>query len=299
MKFKTKIVIFSLLILLLSISAASAHENIIADGNDAISDDVISVNHLDDVLDDDSDDWDDSSDDLDDDWDDSSDDLDDDDWDDDSADGLDDSPDVLVDDDWDGDSDDWDDDDWDDDWDDDSDDWDDDSDDWDDDSDDWDDDWDDDWYDDGVYETWDGNYTNSSIKIYKSISYNRGEPLIAYKTTSSLDNMTYADSESEDDCEDICDDDSQEGFGFEDSHSFMTSCPGASASSEGPDVLSQNYGSVSKSINQGQNLLDDEKENNVNVTDDKDYDTMAFSSDNDLDVLGLLVSLLLCIILLI
>ena len=46
MKFKTKkIIIFSLLILLLSISAASAHENIIADGNGAVTD-IIGINHL-------------------------------------------------------------------------------------------------------------------------------------------------------------------------------------------------------------------------------------------------------------
>ena len=111
MKSKNKIIIFSLLILVLSISAVSAHENVITDGNDAIND-IISIDKLDDGFDDG----------LDDDSDDS------DDWDDDSDDGLDDS------DDWD----DYDDEDWDDD-----------SDDWDDyDDEDWDDYDDEDWYDD-------------------------------------------------------------------------------------------------------------------------------------------------------
>ena len=84
MKFKTKIIIFSLLILLLSISAASAHENIIADGNGAVTD-IIGINHFDDGLDDslDDEDYDDSDDGLDDS-------LDDEDYDD-SDDGLDDS----------------------------------------------------------------------------------------------------------------------------------------------------------------------------------------------------------------
>ena len=140
---------------------------------------------------------------------------------------------------------------------------------------------------------------NSSIKFYKLISYCRYEAPLTYKTTSSLENRTSADSGSEDDCEDICDDDSQEESSLEDLQSFMTTCPGDSASFEVPHALSENRGSVSKSINQGQNLLDDEKEDNVNVTDDKDYDTIAFLSDNDLDVLGLLVLLLLCIILVI
>ena len=79
----------------------------------------------------------------------------------------------------------------------------------------------------------------------------------------------------------------------------MTTCPGASASFEVPDVLSENQESVSKSINQDQNLLDDEKEDSDNVTDDKDYDAITFSSDNELDILGLFISLLLSIILLI
>ncbi|MEE0939144.1 hypothetical protein, partial [Methanobrevibacter sp.] len=78
MKFKTKIIIFSLLILLLSISAASAHENIIADGNGTVTD-IIGINHFDDGLDDSLDDGDYDDSDLDDgDYDDS------DDWDDDS-----------------------------------------------------------------------------------------------------------------------------------------------------------------------------------------------------------------------
>ena len=47
MKFKTKIIIFSLLILVLSISAVSAHENITIDGNDAVND-IIGINHFDD-----------------------------------------------------------------------------------------------------------------------------------------------------------------------------------------------------------------------------------------------------------
>jgi hypothetical protein len=159
----------------------------------------------------------------------------------------------------------------------------------------------------------DGNYTNSSIKFYKLISYAH-EPFIAYKTTSSLDIMASGDSGSEKECEDMDGDDSDEGLddnsddlnndsqeesGLEDSQSFMTACPGASASFEVPDVLSENHESVSKSINQDQNLLDDKNETSVGGTDDKDYDTIAFSSNNDLDVLGLLVSLLLCIILLI
>ena len=157
----------------------------------------------------------------------------------------------------------------------------------------------------------DGNYTNSSIKFYKLISYYRNEPLV-YKTTSSIGSMPYADSGSEEDCEDTygndsdnrldnkSDDwngDSQEESGLKDLQSFMTDCPGASASFEVHDVLSQNHESVSKSINQGQNLLDDEKEGNV--TGEEDYDTIDFSSDDDLDVLGLLVSMLLCILLLI
>ena len=91
--------------------------------------------------------------------------------------------------------------------------------------------------------------------------------------------------------------DSQEESGLKDLQSFMTARPGASASFEVPDVLSENHGSVSKSINQGQNLLDDEKEGNV--TGDKDYDTITLSSDDDLGVLGLLVSILLCILFLI
>ena len=42
------------------------------------------------------------------------------------------------------------------------------------------------------------------------------------------------------------------------------------------------------------------KEDSVNVTDDdNEYDTIPISSDNDLDILGLLISLLLSIILLI
>jgi len=269
MKSKTKVIIFSLLILVLSISAASAHENITIDGNDAVND-IISINHFDDGLDDSLDDLDDS--DLDDedydDWDDS--DLDDEDYDD-----------------WDdSDLDDEDYDDWDDDF-----------------------DWNDDW-DDG---DWDGNYTNSSIKFYKLISYAH-KPFIAYKTASSLDIMSSGDSGSEEDCEDICGNDSdeelddnsddlnnysQEESGLEDSQSFMTACPGASASFEVPDVLSENHESVSKSINQDQNLLDDEKEDGDNVTDDKDYDAITFSSDNELDILGLFISLLLSIILLI
>ncbi|WP_405308536.1 hypothetical protein, partial [Methanobrevibacter sp.] len=191
-----------------------------------------------------------------------------------------------------------------------------------DDSDDWDDDdWDDDW-DDGSdlddedyedYDDWDGNYTNSSIKFYKLISYAH-EPFIAYKTTSSLDIMASGDSGSEKECEDMDGDDSderlddnsddlnndsQEESGLEDSQSFMTACPGASASFEVPDVLSENHESVSKSINQDQNLLDDEKEDRDNVTDDKDYDAITFSSDKELDILGLFISLLLSIILLI
>ena len=269
MKFKTKIIIFSLLILVLSISAVSAHENITIDGNDAVND-IIGINHFDDGLDDSLDDLDDS--DLDDedydDWDDS--DLDDEDYDD-----------------WDdSDLDDEDYDDWDDDF-----------------------DWNDDW-DDG---DWDGNYTNSSIKFYK-LTYNAHEPFIAYKTTSSLDIMASGDSGSEKECEDMDGDDSDEGLddnsddlnndsqeesGLEDSQSFMTACPGASASFEVPDVLSENHESVSKSINQDQNLLDDEKEDSDNVTDDKDYDAITFSSDNELDILGLFISLLLSIILLI
>ena len=269
MKFKN-IIIFSLLILVLSISAASAHENITTDVNDALNNDMISINHFDDDSDDLVDDLDDLDDDDsdDDDWEDYDDDSDD--WDDDDSD----------DDDWDDDSDDWDDDDWEDDWDDDSDDWD-------------DDDWED--YDDD----WDVNYTNSSIKFYKLISYYRDGSFLAYKTTSSFENMTYADSCSEEDCGDICDDDSQEEFGLEDSQSFATSCPGDSSSFGVPDTLSENQGSVSKSINQCPNLLGDEKGNSVNVTDDKDNNTITFSSDNDLNVLGLLVSLLLSIILLI
>ena len=268
---------------------------------------------LDDSDDDDwDDDWDDDSDDddWDDDWDDDSDD---DDWDDDSDDDWDDDWDDDSDDDWDDDSDDYDwDDDLDDDW----------YDDWDDDwYDDWDDDWyddlDDDWYDyDLVYGfddwdyDWDGNYTNSSIKFYKLISYCRDEPLLAYKTSSSPGNRTSADSGCEDDCEnrtsadsgseDICDDDSKEELDLKDSQSFVTSGYGASASFESPDISSDNNGSVSKSINQGQNLLDDGKENSGNVTGDKNNDTITFAStDNDCDVLGLLVSLLLCIMLLI
>jgi hypothetical protein len=79
----------------------------------------------------------------------------------------------------------------------------------------------------------------------------------------------------------------------------MTTSLGASASFEAPNTLSENQVSVSKSINQDQNLLDDKNETSVGGTDDKDYDTITFSSNNDLDVLGLLVSLLLCIILLI
>jgi hypothetical protein len=101
MNSKTKMIIFSLFILVLSISAASAHENIIADGNDAINDGMISIGNLDD---DSEDGWDDSLDDLNlgsDDWDDE-------DWDDDY--GDDDSDDLDV-----G-SDDWDDEDWDDDY---------------------------------------------------------------------------------------------------------------------------------------------------------------------------------------
>ena len=116
--------------------------------------------------------------------------------------------------------------------------------------------------------------------------------------------MSYADLGSEEDCEDTWgndsddwNEDSQEESGLKDLQSFMTACLGASASFEAPDVLSENHGSVLKSINQGQNLLDDEKEGNV--TGDKDYDTINFSSDDDLDVLGLLVSILLCILLLI
>ena len=243
MKSKTKVIIFSLLILVLSISAASAHENITIDGNDAVND-IIGINHFDDGLDDSLDDLDDSE-------------LDDEDYDD-----------------------------WDDDF-----------------------DWNDDW-DDG---DWDGNYTNSSIKFYKLISYAH-KPFIAYKTASSLDIMSSGDSGSEEDCEDICGNDSdeelddnsddlnnysQEESGLEDSQSFMTACPGASASFEVPDVLSENHESVSKSINQDQNLLDDEKEDGDNVTDDKDYDAITFSSDNELDILGLFISLLLSIILLI
>ena len=283
MKSKTKIIIFSLLILVLSISAASAHENIIADGNDAVND-IMDINYFDDGLDENLDDLDDS--DLDDEDYADSDDWTDDDW----------TDDDWTDDDWD-DSDDWTDDDWtDDDW------------------DDFDlDDEDYDVFDDWTDGVWDGNYTNSSIKFYKLISYSR-EPLIAYKTTSSLENMSYGNSSSEDDCEEIGSDDSdemlddnsddlnddfQEESGLEDLQSFMTACPGASACFEVPDVLSENHESVSKSINQGQNLLDDEKEDSVNVTDDKDYDTITFSSDNDLDILGLFISLLLSIILII
>ncbi|WP_296882293.1 hypothetical protein, partial [uncultured Methanobrevibacter sp.] len=98
MNSKTKMIIFSLFILVLSISAASAHENIIADGNDAINDGMISIGNLDD---DSEDGWDDSLDDLDDeDWDDSLDDLDDEDWDD-SLDDLDVGFDDLDDEDWD------------------------------------------------------------------------------------------------------------------------------------------------------------------------------------------------------
>ena len=161
---------------------------------------------------------------------------------------------------------------------------------------------------------WDGNYTNSSIKFYKLI-FNAHEPLIAYKTTSSLGNMSYGDSCREEDCEDICgndsddrldnnsdysDDDYHEESGLEDSQCFLTSCPGVPASFEAPDVLSQNHESVSKSINHDQNLLDNEKEDSVNVTDDdNEYDTIPISSDNDLDILGLLISLLLSIIFLI
>ena len=257
MKFKTKIIIFSLLILVLSISAVSAHENITIDGNDAVND-IIGINHFDDGLDDSLDDLDDDSD-LDDEVYDDSDDFDD----------------------------------WDDDWD--------------------DSDLDDEDYDDWDGSDWDGNYTNSSIKFYK-LTYNAHEPFIAYKTTSSLDIMASGDSGSEKECEDMDGDDSderlddnsddlnndsQEESGLEDSQSFMTACPGASASFEGPDVLSENHESVSKSINQDQNLLDDEKEDSDNVTDDKDYDAITFSSDNELDILGLFISLLLSIILLI
>ena len=300
MKFNNKIIIFSLLVLMLSISAASAHENIIIDEHGAITDNVVTIDHSDkwdvDLGNLDDGDWDDDSDDLDDDFDD----WDDDDWDDD----------------WDDDSDDWDDDDWDDDWDDDSDDWDDDDwdDDWDDDSDDWDDDdWDDDWdlivddvYDD-VWDSYDGelseldvNYTTSSIKFYKLISYYRDGPIIAYKTTSLDKNMDYgASSGSEDGYEDGYDYDSQEESDLNDLQSFMTTCLGASASFEIPDILSENHGSVSKSIDQSQNFLDDEKETSVDDGDDNDYNTVTTSSDNDLGILGLLISLLLCIILVI
>ena len=49
MKSKTKIIIFSLIILMLSISAACAHENIHTDANDAINNDVESIEQSDDL----------------------------------------------------------------------------------------------------------------------------------------------------------------------------------------------------------------------------------------------------------
>ena len=280
MKFKNRIIIFSLLVLMLSISAASAHENIIADGNYAINDDMGSIDNLDDGiddLDDDSDDWDD--DDLDDDFDDwdgeDYDDLDDDsdDWDDDDSDDLDDD-----------DSDDWDDDDLDDD----SDDWDDDED-WDD----WDDDDSDDWDDDEDWDDWE--YSAGEIHFYKLISSCRDRPILVYKTTSLDKNMANgASSGSEDDSEDM-DDDSQENFTSNDLQSFISTCLGTSASFEIPGGLSQNHGLVSKSISQSQNIL----ANQTETDDDNDYGAVTMSADNDLGILGLLLSLLLSIVLLI
>uniref|UniRef100_UPI003866F3B6 hypothetical protein n=1 Tax=Methanobrevibacter sp. TaxID=66852 RepID=UPI003866F3B6 len=60
MKSKTKVIIFSLLILVLSISAVSAHENIIADGNNVVND-IMDINHFDDGLKENLDDLDDSN----------------------------------------------------------------------------------------------------------------------------------------------------------------------------------------------------------------------------------------------
>ena len=108
-----------------------------------------------------------------------------------------------------------------------------------------------------------------------------------------------ASSGSEDGYEDGYDYDSQEESDLNDLQSFMTTCLGASASFEIPDILSENHGSVSKSIDQSQNFLDDEKETSVDDGDDNDYNTVTTSSDNDLGILGLLISLLLCIILVI
>ena len=271
MKFNKKIIIFSLLVMMLTISAVAAHENVLTDGNNAINDDVIGIHHVDvfnDGLDDDSDDSDDG-------WDDDLDDSDDDDSDDDS--------------------DDWDDDDWDDD------DWDDDSDDWDDD--DWDDDYDwDDWYDDFDWDDYDYSDENDSgngTRLIKFLSHDYGrliayKPLIAYKTVMANDiatgNSCDDGDESDVDMGEAADDNEKDSY-------MSGSAPAICVKTTGSS-LGDSLNSVSKSIDQSQNIFDDGNETRVDA-DDEDYDTITSSSGNDLGILGLLASLLLSIVLLI
>ena len=285
MKFKNKIFIFSLLIFMLSISAASAHENMLADGNDAINNDIIGIGDLDNDLsdlDDDLDDLDDDSDDWDgDDWDDWDDDLDD----------LDD------------DSDDWDGDDWDD-WDDDFDDWDgDDWDDWDDDFDDWDDDgyWYDYYYDTADWDDYgygDENDSGNRTGLIK-LNFVTCKPLIAYKKVMANDiahgSSCDDENESADDYESA--DDFEETTGAHEKVSVMfgslLNSPVEIAGLSFDDYLKP----VSKSIDQSQNFLVEEKETSVNAN-GTDCDAITTSSeDNEWDILSLLVSLLFSIIL--
>ena len=99
------------------------------------------------------------------------------------------------------------------------------------------------------------------------------------------------DDESENDLEEVDNDYSEETF----MDTFL-----ATACMEIPDLsLDNTHKSVSKSIDQSQSLLSDKNETSVNAADVENYDTITVASDNDLGILGLLLSLLLSIVLLI
>ncbi|WP_407414138.1 hypothetical protein, partial [Methanobrevibacter sp.] len=196
--------------------------------------------------------------------------------------------------DWDDDED-WDDDDWYD-WDDDED-WDDDDwYDWDDDE-----DWDDEgyyYYDTADWDDYDFSYVNGSsnrTKLIKLAVISSYKPLIAYKTIMANDIA----------CGNSCDDEDEGDVDLDESTDdhVNDSCMLGSASTSSVKVAGLSLGdtlkSVSKSIGQSQNIFDDEKETGANAADDNDYDTITPSSDNDLGIFGLLVSLLLSIVLLI
>ena len=101
-----------------------------------------------------------------------------------------------------------------------------------------------------------------------------------------------------DDDEDESDDDLEGSNQDYETDSFMFGSAATSSMEIAGLSLGDSLKSVSKSIDQSQNI-NDKKETSADPDDDKDYDTIDSSYENDWDIIGLLVSLLLCIILLV